>query len=377
MLIYLGLSAVVVFVAALLLLCLGHPTRPALAHLVFAVGIAPLIFGAITHFVPVLTRSGKAPRSLLLAPLLLQLAGTLAFFGLSGQLATGSLPLAAGGALLIALILAGWLVVRARHTLGRPHPGWRWYLAAVTSLCMALILVPAMTWWPAMRTEMRLLHLHLNTLGFIGLAALGTLQVLLPTVLSGPDADAAARLRRELPVAASSVLAIAIGAAFWRPLALAGAVMLCSVALNAAHSWLRRYSWRTLVEDGAAAGLVAALSGFLLLVMLGAAHAVGVLAGQDAVPAFVVGFLLPLITGALSQLLPVWYHPGQRTPVRDRMRAALSAGGASRSLLFVLGGVLLALGVSAGIWLAATGMLLFVVALLRSLSVTGPDRNSL
>ena len=84
MLIYLGFSAVVAFMATLLLLRFGHPALRAAAHLVFAVGIMPLIFAAISHFVPVLTRSGHPHRHLLLAPLLLQLTGVLAFLDFTG-----------------------------------------------------------------------------------------------------------------------------------------------------------------------------------------------------------------------------------------------------------------------------------------------------
>jgi hypothetical protein len=51
-LIYLGFSAVAVFLAALALLHSGGVSVAAAAHLIFAVGIVPLIFAAISHFVP-------------------------------------------------------------------------------------------------------------------------------------------------------------------------------------------------------------------------------------------------------------------------------------------------------------------------------------
>ncbi|MBL8422011.1 MAG: hypothetical protein JNK06_00665 [Candidatus Accumulibacter phosphatis] len=373
MLIYLGLSAVVVFVAALVLLQSASLSPPAVAHLVLAVGIAPLILGAITHFMPVLTRSGRPRRGLSWAPLLLQCAGGTAFFGFTGTAPPLAMVVAAVVMLLVALLFAGWLMSRARRTLGRPHPGWRWYLAAIVCLSLAMALVPAINGWPEMRQELRLLHLHLNALGFIGLSALGTLQVLLPTVLSGPDADAAARLRRDLPMAGGAVLGIALGAAFAPALAIASALMLLSVVLRTGVSWSRRYGWRTLLGDGGAAALLAALVGYSLLLVFGMAHAFGVVEGQDAVPAFVVAFLMPLVTGALSQLLPVWRHPGRRTCARERMLVELRRGGAARSLLFVVSGSLLALGAHAGIWLAAAGMLFFVIALLGSLAVARND----
>jgi hypothetical protein len=366
MLIYLGLSAVTVFFAAFALLHFGEPSFLAAAHLVFAVGILPLIFGAITHFVPVLTRSGPAHRYVLLAPLLLQLAGLSVFLYFYGMAGSWALHAAAACALLLAIGFAGWLVLRALRTLGKPHPGWRWYLAAIACLSASLLLVPVMALWPGAHHELRLLHLHLNTLGFIGLTAIGTLQVLLPTVLSGPDAEAAARLRRDLPFAVGGVLAVALGSALWLPLALVGAASLLMVVTRMGASWWRRYGLRKIAGDGASAALAAALSGFLLLILLGVGHAFRVLGGQDAVPAFVVAFLLPLVTGALSQLLPVWCHPGRRTEARERMRGALVSGGVLRSFLFLAGGLVLAAGKNEGVWLAAAGMFLFLFGVVRA-----------
>jgi hypothetical protein len=49
-------------------------------------------------------------------------------------------------------------------------------------------------------------------------------------------------------------------------------------------------------------------------------------------------FLLPLVTGALSQLTPVWRHPGADTPLRQAMQRRLIAGGRLRAALFFLAG---------------------------------------
>lgn len=365
MLIYLGLSALVVFLAALAFLLLGEPSSLAATHLVFALAVVPLVFAAIAHFVPVLTRSASAPRGIWLAPLLLQLTGFVVVLHFFGAVHTGVLNSAAVVSLLLALAVIGWLVVRARSSLGKPHPGWRWYLASIFFLVIGLAMVPAMHYWPAQRQALRLLHLHLNTLGFIGLTAIGTLQVLLPTVLSGPDSDAAARLRQDLPLAVAGVLLVGLGAAFLA-LSLAGAGFLFCIAGRPGLSWLRRYGLPAIFADGAAAALAASLCGFLLLLAFGIAHALGLLEGRHAIPGFMAAFLLPLVTGALSQLLPVWRYPGRRTPVRDRMREALIKRGAMRASLFICGGVLLALGHSEGLWLAAIGLLSFLYVLVGS-----------
>jgi hypothetical protein len=369
MLIYLGFSALAVFISAVVLLLLEAPPFLAATHLILAVAILPLIFGAIAHFVPVLTRSGKPHRAVLQAPLLLQASGLLVFLHFYGRLGSGALLAAAFISLPVCLGFVGWLIARARQTLGKPHPGWRWYLAALLCLATGLALVPAMQFWPEARQELRGLHLHLNLLGFIGLTALGTLQVLLPTVLSGPDPEAAVRLRQDLPLAVAGVLLVSSGAAFGWTLSLLGAGLLIFVTCRLGFAWLRRYGLRKIIGDGASVSLLAALCGFLLTLVLGGAHALGVMDGHDAVSAFIAAFLLPLVTGALSQLMPVWRHPGRRTMARDRMRAVLVRAGAIRALLFVSSGCLLAFGQIAGYWLTASGLLIFLVALIRAFRV--------
>ncbi|MCM8613239.1 hypothetical protein [Accumulibacter sp.] len=367
MLIYLGLAALASFVAALVLLLLGQASLPAITHLLLAAGIMPLIFGAITHFIPVLTRSSAAPRSLLLAPILLQLAGVVSVLGVLGEAPPPALTTAASGTLLLAAALAAWMNQRARRALGTPHPCWHWYLAAVSMLGVGLLLVAAMAPWPQARNTLRLLHLHLNVLGFVGLTALGTLQVLLPTVLNTADPTVSQRLRRHLPVAVGAVLLIAIGAALSLPLALTGALLLSVVVLTLGRAILTCHGWRRLLGDGAAAPLAGALAGFLLLLALGAGHAVGTLDGRDSTLAFIVGFLLPLVTGALTHLLPVWLLRGKRTARRDRLHTALRHGGTQRASLFLTAGALLGLDISAGLWPALLALLHFLGVALRAL----------
>jgi hypothetical protein len=51
--------------------------------------------------------------------------------------------------------------------------------------------------------------------------------------------------------------------------------------------------------------------GLLAVVLAGGAHGLGWLPGRPAVGGFFVLFLLPLVSGALAQLLPVWRFPGR------------------------------------------------------------------
>ncbi len=339
-------------------------------HLAFAVGIIPLILAAISHFVPVLTRTDHPPRLILHLPRLAQGGGLLAIFSMQGWLPRWSLHLAAMFDLVCVVLLLGWVVRRSKACLGSPHPGWRWYVAALTAALLALACVPLMVSRPEWYVPLRNLHLHLNTLGLVGLAALGTLPLLLPTALGRPDPEAAPWLRRRLWPALAGVLAVAGGAAFGWPVAVFGAAVLLVLAGSLLGQWVRRNGAAVLWQDGVAASLTAALLGFVGLLLAGVGHGAGWLAPHPSVAAWFAGFLLPLVTGALSQLLPVWRWPGPVTPARGVMRSKLAATGFWRGLLFLASaGALLAGLITLGELLLAAGMLLFANALIQAVRV--------
>lgn len=313
-------------------------------HLLVAAGILPLIFGAMLHFVPVLTRTGEPSSFFHKLPWGVMVLGwgvSLVLAGWGPRWLLHLLALLLAGA---ALALLFWMRSRARACLGSPHPGWRWYGAALACLTLALLVVPPLlslgvAYWP-----LRSLHLHLNTLGFVGLAALGTLPLLLPTVLGRPDPDAVQWLRRQLVPSLTGILLLALGAALvslasapdvamlaGRSLAVGGAVLLAWGLLALLRNWWQRFGFAALLADGAAVNLLAALSGFLLLLFAGALHGLQLLPPRAAILAFGVGFLLPLVLGALSQLLPVWCYPGPVTPQRGALRLRLVRAGRVRA----------------------------------------------
>lgn len=393
MLVYLGICAVVSFLAAVAAAFLGVSPVPtfgsaesrstaiaiavspaATFHIAFAIGAMPLVFGAITHFVPVLTRSGAAPAFVHWLPLPVQAGGLIATLALGGWLPYASLHLAAAIVATAALTLALWIVGRLQRTLGAPHPGARWYVAALLALLLAVGLVPLWLLRPELHAALRLMHLHLNSLGFLGLAALGTLPVLLPTALGKPDPGATARLRSDIWLAGGGVFLVALGAASISLLAVAGALLLGLVVLRNLGAWSNCFGLGTLAHDGAAASLALATFGLALLLVLGLAHGAGLMSARSAIGAFAAAFLLPLVTGALTQLLPVWRFPGAATPARAAMRGRLAQWGQVRGLLFLCGGMLLAFDVAAGLAAVAAAMALFAVALLRALSVRTPRR---
>lgn len=309
---------------------------PAAVHIAFAFGALPLIFGAIAHFVPVLTKS-RLPAPLIQSlPCVVQAAGLLAVFGLMGALPPWSLHLAASCDAVAALLLLFWLTRRLRQSLGAPHPGAHWYGAALLCLFLAVSLVPLWLAMPVLRPALRLFHLHLNTLGVIGLAALGTLPVLFPTALQQPEPTATARLRSDLFWALAGVVLIAAGAAvgFW--LAVPGAALCAVVIGRDLVAWGRAHGKKIFAPG--AAPLFAATLGLLLVLASGIAHGAGWTAARPALAAYLSLFLLPLVTGALSQLTPVWRHPGADTPLRQAMQRRLIAGGRLRAALFFLAG---------------------------------------
>jgi hypothetical protein len=96
---------------------------------------------------------------------------------------------------------------------------------------------------------------------------------------------------------------------------------------------------------------------------------------RPALLAWGAGFLLPLVSGALSQLLPVWRWPGPTTPARGLMRTKLAASGGWRGLLFLSAAIALLAGFERlGGALVASGIALFVIALLQAVRVQRSTR---
>lgn len=240
---------------------------------------------------------------------------------------------------------------------------------------LALIAILLMAVWPSSWRSLRLFHLHLNTLGLIGLAALGTLPVLLPTALGKADPEAAGWLRRRVWLAASGVLIIAVGAAVEWTFAAPGTALLLVAALGLLGQWVRRFGLLSLLWDGVTASLLAAVIGLVLALIAGLLHGAGLISTQPSLFAWACGFLLPLVTGALSQLLPVWRWPGPQIPARLAMRRKLAGSGVVRAALFLASSLALLAGLEQlGAALVACALALFVIALLQAVRVPRSTR---
>lgn len=347
----LAVIALVSLLAAAVLLYAGGIALPAVAHIAFAVGAMPLIHAAITYFVPVLTRGRAAGRGAIVPPLLALGGGTLAVIALATDHSGPQIALAATLASTAAIGLGAWAALRARAMVGRRHPGMDWYLAALAMLVLALCAAALIAWLPEQRQQLRLFHLHANLLGFIGLTALGTLQVLVPTCMGLPDPEVTARLRRDLKWAFAGCLLLAIGAAallpaaldfIAAPLAFAGGLMYAAVVTRMLHAWLRRFGFALFAMHGAQSSLAAGAAGLLAMLGLGFLHGAGLIAARPGIAGYVIAFLLPLVSGAISQLLPVWLRPGPQGEWHTRLRARLCRYSGARAWVLVLLGLLAA-----------------------------------
>ncbi len=346
----LAIAALLALTVAGVLLIMGQAAPQLAAHLALALGVMPLILAVMGYFVAVLTRSGGAGLAAWWPPVLAWGGGALAVFSFASDFSALRLALAAALAGLAALGLGGWALNRVRHMLGPRHRGLDWYLAALGFLLLALLAVILMPLFPVQRNALRLFHLHANLLGFVGLTALGTLQVLLPTCMGQPDPDAVWRLRRDLKWAAAGALLIAVGATSRLPgpgtmiglaPALLGTVLYGIVILRMLHAWQSRFGRALFQIHGAAPSLTSAALGLLGLLIVGIAHGFDWLQARPAVAGFVIAFLLPLVSGAAAHLLPTWLRPGAQTPWHQVLRTRLCRWAGIRGLLLLLLGLLI------------------------------------
>lgn len=343
----------------------------ALTHLALSVGVLPLILAAMSFFVPTLTRSRAPTPAIRLLPwcaFIAALAPVGAFLGAPG--AHRLIQLGAGLAAIVVVLFIGWITQRMRRAVGAAHPCIYWYLAALACLLIALLAALASSFWPEHYLALRRVHLHLNVLGFVALTAVGTLQVLMPTIVQQPDPKAAHRLHRDIGWALTGSVLVALGAAWWKPLGIIGVAAWLYVLTRLAGAWWLNFRRKIVSRHGAAPSLMAALVGLGLLLITGALHGEQILLAARAVPAMFVLFLLPLVTGALSHLLPLWHRPQASSAAHDAQRADLQLLGGLRAVLFVFGGALLLGSIDLGYGIAAVALAAFalqaIVALWRT-----------
>ncbi|MFF0224010.1 multicopper oxidase domain-containing protein [Streptomyces sp. NPDC004629] len=231
---------------------------------------------------------------------------------------------------------------------------------------------------PRHSTGLRLAHLHVALLGWIGLPVLGTLFMLWPTVLGVRMAERTTRVARwVLGLTAGGLLSAvaALAAGLRRPGLVGVAVYAVGVAV-AMELFIRTVRGRRPVSTAAAWTLgaaaawlcvgVAADAGILAVRPLDeAAEAVG-----SRVPVFLIGFVAQILIGALMYLLPIVLAGGPKE--RAALRTVLERGWQVRSAVLNGGVALLALPLPAfagtvGMLLAGAAGAAFIVRTVRVL----------
>jgi hypothetical protein len=309
------------------------------AHIALGMGVMTLITAAMQHFVPVLARTRGAGPWMARLPLLMLLAGGLAVVVLGGWLDYAWVSMAALVGLVGMALMTLWMLKLAKKALGRPHPGLNWYVAAMACLGLALVAALMIPSLPAWHVELRAFHLHLNLYGFVGLTAVGTLQVLMPTAAEQGDPQAALRLRQDLKWALAGALGIALGQAVLPVLTWLGVASWAWVLGRMLWAWWHLHRQRILRLHGAESVLVVAVLGF-------AASLARLLTGDEPsspLVLFLPAFLMPLVTGAAGVLAPVWLNP-TRVAAHVAGRQILNRWGGVRALLFLTPALLPLLG---------------------------------
>jgi nitrite reductase (NO-forming) len=289
---------------------------------------------------------------------------------------TGRPALAATGAGLAGVVvLAHALTLAARIARALPArlAGTVWYYVAAAAALLAgmglgLWLAGGVPGSADAYLALRLAHVHLNVLGWVGLAVVGTQFTLWPTVLRThmvPGLEAA--VRRSLPPLAAGVAVAAAGLATrHRLVALAGLTAYAAglaLALVPFVRTARRRPPRTAAAWMLGAGMAWLVVAVLAdLGALAASVRVADLDGRLArlVPVVVAGFALQTLTGALTYLLPVVV--GRGAAGNRRLTGILGWGWPARVAAVNLGVLLLVAGSApaVGWWLAGLGLASFV-----------------
>ena len=353
------------------------------------------LLGAVTnaittwseHFAVTLLRLAEPPARWRAGRLVALNAGVVAV--LTGA-STGPAAVGVAGAAVVVAVVAAHtavLAVRARRALaGRFSHVVTWYAWAGAALAtggtLGGVLLSGAVTGPA---EERLIaaHAHVNLLGWVGLAVLGTLFTLWPTVLRTQVLDGVGRIARLSVRLAVPGLALAAGGllAGARWAAAPGLLLYLAAAALALVPFLRTARRRP--PHGAAAFLLAAGTAWFVLAIVADLAVVATrppervaAAIEAALPPVLAGFAGQTLIGALTFLLPVVLGGGPAALKRNaallerfwRTRLTLINLGLAAAVL-PLPGPAPAVGLGTAVAALAAFVPLAVAAVLRSRGV--------
>ncbi len=299
--------------------------------------------------------------------------GVLAVLG--GVQASRPVLTAAGAWLVGAVVLAHAIALGARigRALTGPLAGTVWFYVAASAALLAgmglgLLLAGGAAASADAYRAMRLAHAHLNVLGWVGLAVVGTQFTLWPTVLRTRMVAGVERaVRWSLATMVVGLAATTVGLLGQvREVALAGLAGYAAGLAVALGPFLRTMLRRR--PHTAASWMVGAGLGWLavsvvvdLVALAGSPQVVDLDQRIDRlVPAVVAGFALQVLTGALTYLLPVVF--GRGAYGNRKLTGVLEAAWPLRVAAVNLGVALLVAG-SPGGWAARAGWWLAVLGL--------------
>ncbi|MFF8925934.1 multicopper oxidase domain-containing protein [Streptomyces longwoodensis] len=303
---------------------------------------------------------------------------------LTGVWADLSLLIGIACALLVAVITAHLIVLvrMGRGALGgRLAPIVGFYRAAAAALVVGAVLgwmLATAHAGPRYYAGLRLAHIHVMLLGWIGLPVLGTLFMLWPTVLGVRMAERATKVARWVLALTGGglvvmVAALAVG---WRWAAVTGVVMYAGGVGVAVELSVRTVRRRRPISSAAAWTLGAATGWLVAGVVADAAilAAGSLVEASDGVGSLVLvwlaGFVAQVLIGALTYLLPIVLGTGPKE--RATLRAVLERGWLVRATVLNTGVALLALPLPSvvgmvGLLLAAASAVAFLALTVRVL----------
>lgn len=263
---------------------------------------------------------------------------------------------------------------------GRLKPVVSYYRAATAALIagavLGALLATGGAGGPDRYAGLRMAHIHVTLLGWIGLPVLGTLFMLWPTVLGVRMKDRTVEVSRTVLWLAGGGLLVA-GAALalgWRWAAVAGLALYAGGAALAVHLFVRTVRGNRPVSAAAAWMLATATCWLLIavaadLAWLAARPLAAAQTGVDALlPVLLIGFVAQILIGALTYLLPVVLSSGPKD--RAAVRGVLERGWLTRLVALNTGVALAALPLPDPA--ATTGMLLAALAAATFLALAVP-----
>lgn len=292
--------------------------RLAHVHAALVGGVAQMILGAFLAFIPPLLMTGQKQRDS--HPVLFLAINAGAVGMVVGFWQQHNLVVGAAGFLVVGAFL--WIArdawTQARRSLNSPPLNLWYYAVALLALFGGLACgeTMALGLTQQLHAYVRLAHIHLNLLGFVTLAIIGTMHNLLPTVLNTPLSSP--KLARSvlflMPLGVAALIVGFMNSSVPIEMA-AGGVLFVGATLYAVNLFR---TWMASTHKGSAAADHLLTGTFFLLftIILGVLVGANNLSSPPLMPygrlhlvaythMALVGFVLQTIMGALSHLIPI------------------------------------------------------------------------